>query len=220
MSNKSQVSVCFTVPITTAGNAKEVRAAYTELRKQIVQFANAITRDPNVVVTHSVMSNLDETNKAAIANPANGKIAELQSVSVPRVPDTAKTPKKKREIPEPDVDEDEEKPRVQAGEWTPSIKSADSKKPLVSSEPAVATAKLIDTKAVTDKIFTDLKRTGNSVTIVEYLVSNHDKELTPDDIITGTKLERQQVSNWLAITGDRIPGLEKVKRGVYKFVVK
>ena len=205
MTTKSKVSVCFVVPITTAANGKEVRAAYAELRRQIVQFANAITRDPNVIITHAAVTPDPSDLGTAIKLPADSKIAEIQSIAVPKAPETPATSKKDREIPAP-PEEDEEKPHIQINQWTPPQPSA----PKAVEVPSTATL---------DKIFENLKRTEKSLIVVKFLITQAGKELTVDDIVTGTKLDKTQVASWLAATSESIAGLEKVKRGVYKLTV-
>ena len=202
--NKNKISICFVAPIAIGASPKETRAAYKELHRQIVQFANAITRDPNAIIVHSSLTPNSESLDAALESPADSKIAELQSIATPREVDTPETPPKKRELPIPPVDEDEEKPHVIAGGWTPP-------------EPSTPKPVTVTKDTIIDKIFENLKRSAKSVTIVEYLVVNAGKELTVDDLVKGTKLEKPQVANWLSQTGESITGLTKVKRGTYRF---
>lgn len=245
--NQTRVSVCFVVPISSSVNPKEIRAAYNELRRQIVQFANAITRDPNSIVTHTVITNDVNPPAAALDQPALAKVAELQSIKVPKEIETAATPPAKRELPVPAF-EDDEKPHIVAHTWVPTAapanpgakaekpkkveppkveKPAKAEKPkkvepAPEPEPAPApVAAPTPTAAMLERdlkvVFENLKRTEKSVTIMTFLVAEQGKELTVEQIVNGTKLDKTQISSWLAITGKTIKGLENVKRGVYKF---
>lgn len=244
--NQTRVSVCFVVPISSSVNPKEIRAAYNELRRQIVQFANAITRDPNSIVTHTVITNDVNPPAAALDQPALAKVAELQSIKVPKEIETAATPPAKRELPVPAF-EDDEKPHIVAHTWVPTAapanpgakaekpkkveppkveKPAKAEKPKKveptpepAPEPPVAPAPVVALlpEATLAAIFKDLKRTEKSVTIMTFLVNEQGKDLTVEQIVNGTKLDKTQISSWLAITGKTIKGLENVKRGVYKF---
>lgn len=244
--NQTRVSVCFVVPISSSVNPKEIRAAYNELRRQIVQFANAITRDPNSIVTHTVITNDVNPPAAALDQPALAKVAELQSIKVPKEIETAATPPAKRELPVPAF-EDDEKPHIVAHTWVPTAapanpgakaekpkkveppkveKPAKSEKPKKveptpepAPEPPAAAAPVVALlpEATLAEIFKDLKRTEKSVTIMTFLVGEQGKDLTVEQIVNGTKLDKTQISSWLAITGKTIKGLENVKRGVYKF---
>ena len=133
----------------------------------------------------------------------------------------AVNPEHKSEF-EPQIEEtdDEERPRVRACEWVkPEPTVPIEKKPTHWVPPqtnvAEAEAKATDTTLkgkLEVTIFSNLKKTEKSSKIVEYFLSNINKEVSIDDIASGTKLDKSAVNSWLAQTSKEIKAIQKCEK--------
>jgi hypothetical protein len=224
--SKNSISVSFVSPVETLTDKSQVKAAYKDLGQQIIKFAEAYTNDANVIISHSVVNAGGDAVAASIKDPADSKLAELQSTTK-RVASgkTPANPTHKPKFVEPDAEEPEEDetPRVVAGGWTPPVKNEPVAKPTAKpvAKPVVAPADTVDTDKVdkiVDAVFKDLKATKNSLAIIRYLAANADKDVKIADIAEGSKLENTVVSAWIAQTSERVKAFESTdKRGIYRF---
>ena len=207
---QSKVSLCFIVPLNSAADSTEVRATYKELHRQVTEFANAITRDPNVLVNHSVVSPDPKDLKEVPLQPVYSKVAATQAV---------RKPKPEKELPEPDTAKfDDEPPRIKAmTDWKPTTAAARPVQPPI--QPTPATPVKVDTKATVDKIFEKLKRTTKSAAIVEYMASRNGNTMTVEEIAKGSGYDARAVNNWLGQTAPDIKNVKKTGRGIYTFEV-
>ena len=221
MSNKPKLIVSFAVPVE-AVDSKSVRGAYKEMRKQIVDFANALNIDQNILITHSVVSS---DMKDAV--PVDVKIAELQTINkkITSGKSSLDDPKQTKSIvvSEKVSDDDEEAPRIKTiSDWQPSnVRNTPASKPTL--EIKSASVSIMNNNPNSNKevliaaVFKDLKKTSNSVAIVEFLTSKPDQDLSIEDIVKGSKLEKATVAAWLAQTGKTVKAVTKADRGVYRF---
>jgi predicted GNAT family acetyltransferase len=240
MSNKYKVSICFVSEIESMSDPAQVKAAYKDLRGQIAKFAEYSASDPNIIISHSVVSDDPKDMKAVARTVASVKIAELQSINQRILKGkTAITDPEYKSKFEPNdaapqeveferVDPDE-KPHIiqQKQPWVPpSIKQ---KQPWVPPSRPVEVEVAQEAKSVADptlnpnikgkmevEIFSKLRKTDKSMAIVKYLLDNPDKEVSVSEIATGAKLENVDVNNWLAQTGKKIKAIKSgEKRGHY-----
>jgi hypothetical protein len=214
---KNTISVTFISEVESITDKSEVRAAYTDLRKQIATFAEASAADPNIVISHSAINNLT-------GNPADSKIAELQTINA-RIEQNktaitdpnyqSKFEPKGVEVEEAEETDPDEVPRVKAGPWPPP-KSSSSPVPPPSPTPVVVDAALKGKMEVT--IFSKLKKTEKSRAIIDYFLNNLDKEVSVDAIAKGTKIDNKSVSIWLSTTASKsVKAIKNVSRGVWMF---
>ena len=219
----------YEVPIEDLTNQKLVKEGYKLLAQQIMDHAKAVEKDPNVIIMDSVFITKDEDYKSRADSPVNVHLAELMAGRTAAL--TTKTKKKKEEsdlpvsnssTPATTPADDDEPPRVKAMSMA-ELAAAQAEKakndepspviPPVTDKSAAIAAE--DSQVVLDKIFENLKRTQKSVTILTAM-AKAGKELTMDDLIKITGLEKNDVSSWLNQTGKSIKAVTKVKRGVYK----
>lgn len=81
----------------------------------------------------------------------------------------------------------------------------------------VETIPALDEERMLDIVFKNLKRTQKSLSIVRYLVQNSGNELTVDELSAGASVPKNDLSSWLAVTGNKIPAITRPSRGIYKF---
>jgi hypothetical protein len=204
MANKSKVSVCFMVPVESASNTKEVKAAYKEIISQILKFGEACKADANVIMSHSVISEDPKDLKACAYNVADAKVAETQvinnkinkglsSLDKPNQPETG--------IAEDDEDDTAEKPS--------------ELKPVAPTIPAVSVADKAAYEAVLISKFDRI--TAKTKDIIKFFVNNMNKEFSVQEVADGTGLSKTDVNAWLGVSGKRVKAIKNVKRGVYSF---
>jgi len=88
---------------------------------------------------------------------------------------------------------------------------------LAPPQPVAGPKVLFSEEEILNHIFKDLKRTRKSESIIRYLVQNSGAELTTDQLTAGAGLTKNDLSSWMAMTGQRIPAITRPSRGVYKF---
>ena len=230
---KSKVIVCFTSPIDTVTDTKQVKAAYKDLCDQITKFATAIATDPNIIVAHSTVA-ADASAVPGADNPADPGIAELQSINkrIEKGESVVVDPNYKSKF-EPKVPvTDEEAPIMVPGSgWQPinvkNIPKPASKTSVAKAENIVEPTKVAevepaakppvtDTAALKEAIFSTLHATDKSIGIIDYFLKHKDTDVAVSDIVEGTKIK--DVSIWLSTTGKSVKAITKTeKRGVYRF---
>jgi hypothetical protein len=221
-SNKSpefKVSVCFVSPLVSQTDQTAIRAAYKDLTKQIAEFAQAVVADPNVLPSHSVVSNDPKDMVPVNRITVDSHIANLQTINerIKNGDSVAVNPKHKNRFES--ADDEDEVPHVVA--YTDYAKAG----PVVQSVAAktgTAEAGLppgADLKAKYKAVvFEQIRETAKSVAIVDYFLDNANKEVTTADIVAGTNLASADVGVWLATTGKKLTAIVKTgKRGCYKF---
>lgn len=214
-----KVSVCFVAPVDS-NEKNAVKTAYRDVGEQIIKFAEALKLDPNVVIAHSVVSNDVSDLKACaynIANPANVKIAELQTINAKigkKLSSLDKPNQPSTEVPgmKETLDENDP-PRVVAVDW----KAAQAKVDKVATAPSTPTpAPAVNDEALTKAVLANFDRlTEKTRTLVAYFVKNKDKEVTKADIVKGSGLADPDVTSWLAVPAKNIKALTNPKRGSY-----
>ena len=198
MTNKpnSKVTVCFLVPLDSGANQAEIKTAYSTLYSQIIEFANAITRDRNVLISHTVVSPDLKDMKPVVDNPANSKLAATQAAG--------KEVNPAKVIVETSAESDVEA-EIEANKTPQSS----------TSTPAPSSPEL--NKAIEEAVFDKIKRTGKSINIINFFITNKDKDLEVPEILKGTKLSSSDFGSWVQGTGSSIKAVTKVSRGVYRF---
>lgn len=221
---KAKVSVCFISPLESMQDTRGVKAAYKDLCKQISAFAEAISADPNKIVTHSVVSE-DPADMVPVGqNPADVKIIELQAINKRMAKGKSQAVdanyKSKFEPNSRVVADDEDTPRVVAVDWN-ELKNT-QQKPAVTT-PSKATTAVTDTPAATpdkEKMLAALldgkRKTEKSIAIFNFLIDKADLEVTTNDIAEASGLSNIDVSIWFSSTGSDVAAIERVgKRGKY-----
>jgi hypothetical protein len=93
---------------------------------------------------------------------------------------------------------------------------------IIKPEAATNTVE-INNNHVTDEdemlsnLFSNLKRTQKSESILKYFVQNSGADLTIEQISEGASLSKSDLASWLAQTATKIPAITKPARGIYKF---
>jgi hypothetical protein len=231
--------MCFVSSVEVTGDSKSVKAAYKDLTKQIVDFAQAVILDPNILVTHSsVTADPPKVIIPTTTNLADPKIAELQTISkkITSGKSSLDDPKnmKGMNVPEEPEDELEEKPRIVTHtEWTPvNIKNTAKPKveqpkqvkpmpePVTETEsvtPRHITESSSTDEALINKVFETLRKTTNSQAVIKYFVANRDTEVTKQSIVEATGLDGITIGAWFAQTGKTVKAIENTGRGKYRF---
>ena len=217
-----KVSVCFVSPLTSQTNQTEIKAAYKDLARQIAEFAQAVVTDPNILPIHSVVSS-DPKDMAPVARiTVDPKIAGLQTINkrIEKGESVAVNPKHKNKFETKDDDEDA--PHVVARtDWNEArkVEAVATVTPITPAETKESPAPSSDLKAkIMDAVFKKLKKTAKSEAIVGYFLDNIDKEVTVDDIATGSGQDKPGIGPWLSNIGKTIKGITKTgKRGCYMF---
>jgi hypothetical protein len=225
MASKIKVSVCFVAPVDSTEKTA-VKTAYRDVGQQIIKFAEALKLDPNIIIAHSVVSDDVNDLKACaynIANPANVKIAELQtintkvakklsSVDKPQQPDT-EVPGMKDELDENDP------PRIKAVDWKPAftkVEKAATSDTSPAQLPAPAVSSAVSDEVLTKAVLANFDRlTEKTRTLVTFFVKNKDKKVTKAEIVKGSGLADPDVTSWLAVPSKNIKALTNPERGFY-----
>jgi hypothetical protein len=219
---KSSIKVVFTSPVESITDKALVKAAYKDLCKQITTLAEAIAVDPNVLISHSIVDTGSVVTSEIPVATVDAKIAELQTTSarISSGKSPAVTPgyKSKFEPSVVDVEEvpdPEETPHIKVGHWVPP--TTNTPKPVIPVSSAVS-APTVDAAGIKTTIFSKLRKSSNSLAIIDFLVANANKEVSIEEIATGAKLEKSAVNGWLAQTGKEVKAITKgEKRGHYIF---
>ena len=224
---KAKLSVLFLVPLETLTDSKAVKEGYKEIARQIMEFAASIEKDPNILITHSVVSEDIKDMKPVVDNLADSKLASLQAMKQPK---TSKIPKP---VNKKEDDEFAEKPHIVIhDDWKPTttpnkpVVKAEVKSENPINETLLAIDAAISPKAnvtnlpddtILNSLFENIKKTEKSQVILKYLVDNRDTDITTSALVAGTKLDNNGVGSWLQTTGKLIKAISSPKRGYWRF---
>jgi hypothetical protein len=211
-----KVALHFEVPYEEQ-NKDSFKACLGVLAQQAIDYGKALELNANALIPDVVVILTPEDYLKRADTPVNVELAQLMAQKAP-----PKTSKKKVEVTR--EEEDNDPPVVKA--MSVDQYKTEKAKAIIAEEAAqeksVVTAKstpapTVDlVKQVTDKIFENLKRTEKSVTIVTAF-AKAGKELTLDELMKATKLNKNDICSWLNQTGKNVKAIEKTGRGLYKF---
>jgi hypothetical protein len=237
--NTMKLGIIFEAPFTNDKFDKHSTApAFASLRDQIITYADALKKDPNVIIVDAfAITEPGDYGKRA-TQPADSHIAELKAQQTENInketpkpaTKTAKAPAtgpvtapvkvaaKVKAAVEPEKKQKTavvEKKAMEGISFGPGARALEDEdtKPAKSAKAAAVAAEDVD--AVLDKIFENLKRTEKSVTIVTAL-AKAGGEVSTADLVKATKINGNDLGSWLSQTGKSIKALEKVGRGKYR----
>lgn len=221
-----QYALHLSVSVEEPYNKDSFKLAAGLLAQQVLDYAKAIEKNPNCIIPDVCFITTPEDVEKSLGNPVNTHLAELMAAKAP--------PKATRKVVEGvRINQEPEVPVVTAMS-VDEYQSARAKA-IMAEEAAQGVPPLPKTKATVtvkgaaaepandpvafaiEKIFEDLKRTEKSVNIVTAFAKAGGTELTLDQIMKATKLDKNDICSWLNQTGKSVKAIVKTGRGLYKF---
>lgn len=216
-----QLASHFQVDFQDPSNKDCFATALEALAQKIIAYAELLKTDRNSLISDAnfILSPEDYMKRGDA--PVSVHIAELMSQKA------APKPAKKHVAEVIREEEEPETPEVKVG--SSSVSQYNEEKALAIQAEEAAQEKAAKTVvtvksapvAVTpvteiiDKIFENLKRTGKSLTIVTAF-AEAGKEMGLEELMTATKLSKNDICSWLNQTGKSVKAIVKTARGIYK----
>ena len=221
----SKVALYLEVPVENPYDKDSFKIAVDLLAEHAIQYGKLVEKNPNIVIADTVLIMKPEDYMNRADTPVNLQLAEAMSHKGP-----GPKPAKKKVEPvvirdEEDEAESDEGPPVVQAKSVAEYKSTKAKAIIAEEadqEKSVVTVKstVVPTpdaaQELTDKIFEKLSRTKKSVTIISAF-AKAGKEMTLEELMKVTKLNKNDVSSWLNQTGKTVKAIVKLSRGLYKF---
>lgn len=229
-----QYAIHLSVPVEEPYNKDSFKLAAGLLAQQVKDYAAAIEKNPNCIIPDVCFITTPADIEKSLSNPVNTHLAELMAAKAPPKVTATKATKKLPEVKGIEInrepEEEQEVPVVKAmtvaeykdaraqaiiAEEEAQLAAAKPQKAVVTAKSAPAATTEDPVKIVIDKIFENLKRTEKSVNIVTAF-AKAGKEMTLDELMKDTKLNKNDLCSWLNQTGKNVKAIMKTGRGLYK----